>query len=307
MSRGRRRPHKPAGPRPSAAQTPELPPYLRNLGVTVRKALGQHFLANEFLLADIAAACRLTPTDTVLEIGAGPGGLTEELARRAGCVVAVELDEELVALTRERLGERYPGLRIVAADVLEHSPIELLAEGGASAPYVATGNLPYYITQPVVRRLIDADPPPERIVVLVQREVAHRMVGGPGHESVLSLAIRCYGEASLLFDVPPTAFWPPPRVHSAVVRIERSATLPVDLLPEQLPRLMNLMRASFAEPRKQMHNSMGTSLGIGDAAAIAALRAAAIDPAARAQHLLMADWERLFRVVEAAHPEVLDV
>lgn len=289
------------------ANEPWTPPYLRGLGVTARKALGQHFLADEFLLADIAAACRLGPADTVLEIGAGPGGLTEELARRAAHVVAVELDEELVTLTRDRLGERYPGLCMVAADVLDHTPGELLAECGAAAPYIATGNLPYYITQPVVRRLIEADPPPERIVVLVQREVAHRMVGGPGHESVLSLAIRCYGEASLLFDVPATAFWPPPRVQSAVVRIERSTVLPVGLTAEQLPRLMHLVRAAFAEPRKQLHNSMGNSLGIGDAAAVAALQTAAIDPSARAQHLAMTDWERLYGAVEAAHPGVLDV
>jgi len=283
-----------------------LPPYLARLGVTPRKSLGQHYLADELLLGDIADACRLGPADTVLEIGAGPGGLTEELARRAGQVVAVDIDEELVALTRARLGPRFPGLQLVAADVLDYTPAELLAECGLSAPYVATGNLPYYITQPVVRRLIEADLPPERLVILVQREVAQRMVGGPGKESVLSMAIRCFGAAESLIDVPATAFWPPPRVQSAVIRIERHAEPPAGLDAEARPRLMSLVRAGFSEPRRQLHNTLSQALGLNDETIVDLLATAAIGPALRPQHLDLTDWMRLYRLVDGAHPRALD-
>ncbi len=280
------------------------PEALRRLGLTPRKALGQHFLLDQFVLSDIADACLLTEDDTVLEIGAGPGGLTEELAQRARLVAAVELDEELAALARRRLADR-ENVCIVAADVLDYTPAELLEECGASAPYVATGNLPYYITQPVVRRLLEADPAPERIVVLVQREVARRMVGGPGRESLLSMSIKCYGTPEPLFDVPPSAFWPPPKVQSAAVRIERlpSAVIP----PEQRTRFFNLLRAGYSEPRKQLHNALRNALGIPDAATQRLLGEAAIDAAARAQHLGLADWRRLLDNVEQRHPRALDV
>lgn len=290
-----------AANRPRFVSPPEA---LRRLGVTPRKALGQHFLLDQFILGDIAEACLLTPEDTVLEIGAGPGGLTEELAARAGLVVAVELDEELAALSRRRLADR-PNVRIVAADVLDYTPADLLEECGAAPPYIATGNLPYYITQPVVRRLLEADPPPKRIVVLVQREVARRMVGGPGHESLLSMSIKCYGTPEPLFDVPPSAFWPPPKVQSAAVRIER---LPEPAMPRSLlPRFFNLLRGGFSEPRKQLHNAVRNSFGMPDVAARELLEGAGIDAMARARHLELSDWQRLFEVVERRHPRALNV
>lgn len=283
-----------------------LPEYLRRLGVHPRKALGQHFLVDEFVLGDIADACGLDAASTVLEVGAGPGGLTQELARRAGVVVAVEIDEELAALTRTRL-RGHPGVCVLAGDILDFAPEELLEECGAAPPYVACGNLPYYITQPVVRRLLEAKTPPERIVVMVQREVARRMVGGDGQESLLSLSVRCYGVAEMLFDVPSRAFWPQPKVQSAVVRIERPAMPPVGVPREALGRFFNLLRAGFSEPRKQLHNALRRALGLAEGDTLALLAAAAVDPAARAQHLALADWERLFEAVERRHPGALDV
>jgi 16S rRNA (adenine1518-N6/adenine1519-N6)-dimethyltransferase len=280
---------------------------LRKLGVSPRKSLGQHFLIDEFVLGDIADACMLQRSDTVLEIGAGPGGLTAELARRAGSVVAVDIDEEMASLARRRLADQ-PHVCVIAADVLDYTPAELLEEGGASAPYVATGNLPYYITQPVVRRLLEADPAPERIVVLVQREVARRMVGGPARESLLSMSIKCYGTPVPLFDVPASAFWPPPKVQSAAVRIERlpGSDTGAGIERALLTRFFNLLRAGFSEPRKQLHNALSSAFGIPDAATLALLDAAKIDPVVRAQHIALPDWRRLFDAVERAHPRLLD-
>jgi len=298
------------GPRDGGRSEPDTPPeYLRRLGVRPRKALGQHFLIDEFILSDIADACGLGSDSTVLEIGAGPGGLTEELARRSGRVVAVELDEELAALARGRLAG-YLGLCVLAADILDFAPEELLQECDASPPYVACGNLPYYITQPVVRRLLESAAPPERIVVMVQREVARRMVGGAGHESLLSMSVRCYGVAESLIEVPATAFWPQPKVQSSVIRIERLAE-PAEGGPGGLPvalrdRFFKLLRAGFSEPRKQLHNALRSALGLSREETAALLAGAHLDPALRAQHLALEDWRRLYDTVERRRPETLD-
>ncbi|MBM3141406.1 MAG: ribosomal RNA small subunit methyltransferase A [Chloroflexi bacterium] len=312
MPRQKRRPHRatPArarpGDHPSGGEPPALPESLRRLGLAPRKALGQHFLVDELALERIADACAPQPGETVLEIGAGPGGLTEALVAHAERVVAVEIDEELAALTRRRLAE-HAHLTVLPVDVLDYAPAELLAEAGAAPPYVAVGNLPYYITQPVVRRLLEAEPPPRRIVVMVQREVARRIVGGPGRESLLSLSVKVYGQPRALFDVPASAFFPPPRVQSAVIAIERHERPAVALEGEALVAFFHLLRAGFASPRKQLHNALPGALGLSNDAARGALEAAGLDPALRAQHPALADWERLFGVLRRRFPAALDV
>ncbi len=294
-----RPPGKRGGPPPPV----ELPEYLRRIGLHPRKALGQHFLIDELALGLIADACRLDEDSTVLEIGAGPGGLTDELASRAGRVVAVELDEELAALARSRLAG-HPGVCVIAADILDFTPGELLEECGAGPPYVACGNLPYYITQPIVRRLLEAEQPPVRIVVMAQREVARRIVGRPGHESLISMTVRCYGTAETVLDLPATAFWPAPKVQSSVIRIE---LLPQpELPPEELARLLVLLRAGFTEPRKQLHNTLRSALGIDRRETVALLEAGGVDPSLRAQHLDLADWRRLLAAVDDRQPGLLD-
>ena len=291
----------------SAARDGGGPPeLLRRLGVTPRKALGQHFLIDEFALAEVAEACALDERSLVLEIGAGAGALTEELVQRASTVVAVELDEELAGLTRRRLAE-HAGLHVLAADVLDFQPEELLAECGVAPPYVACGNLPYYITQPLVRRMLGAETPPERIVVMVQREVARRIVGGAGRESLLSISVRCYGVAEALFDVPASAFWPQPKVQSAVIRIEPRPGLAAALGRERLERFFHLLRAGFSEPRKQLHNALHRALGLTRTQTATLLDEAGVDGTLRAQHLAIEDWRRLHEAVERRHADVLDV
>ncbi len=287
---------------------PEPPEYLKRLGVHPRKALGQHFLVDEFLLGDIAQAAVRDRETPVLEIGAGPGGLTEELAQRADTVVAVELDEDLSSLTRQRLNQ-YDGLTVLAADVMDFEAVELLAEAGVppEAPYVAVGNLPYYITQPIVRKLLEADAPPERIVILIQREVAQRIVGGPGRESLLSMSVKMYGEPRILFQVPKQAFWPAPKVQSAVIEIERFPQPALDLSPGEIEAFFHIVRAGFAQPRKQLHNSMVDESGLPREQVLAMIRDAEIDPVARPQHLGLEDWERLFRSFMRHFPGELDI
>ena len=300
----RRRPSVPKAQRPKPT-VPEPPEYLRRLGVQPRKSLGQHFLIDQFVLTDIARACCPAGGETVLEIGAGPGGLTEELALLAGHVVAVELDEDLAASTRERL-KRFEHLQIIAADVMDYEPDELLAEGGGTPPYTACGNLPYYITQPIVRRLLETQPGPERVVVLVQREVAQRIVGGPGRESLLSISVKVYGEPKLLFGVPHTAFWPPPKVQSAVISIEKFATPALDLPAEEIEAFFHLVRAGFAQPRKQLHNVLTDEFTLERVPVLAILEEVGIEATSRAQHLQVGDWERLYRVMKLRHPALLE-
>ena len=269
-----------------------------------RKALGQNFLIDEMALGDIAAAAALPGVATVLEIGAGPGGLTEELLRLFEHVVAVEIDEELAGLTRDRLGAN-PALAVIAADILDFEPGELLEEAAVRPPYVVAGNLPFYITQPIVRRLLEADPAPERIVVMVQREVARRMVGGNGRESMLSMSIKFYGEPKALLDVPASSFWPSPKVDSAVVTIDRRSAPPIDIEDDERDSFFHLLRAGFATPRKQLHNSLPGALGLPGEAVTTVIEAAGLDPALRAQHLGLAEWDALYRAMEASHPEAL--
>jgi 16S rRNA (adenine1518-N6/adenine1519-N6)-dimethyltransferase len=293
-------------PRPRPPAEGDVPEYLRRLGISPRKALGQHFLIDEFVLGDIARALEPAAGEVVLEIGAGPGALTEELMSLGVPVVAVELDEELAAATRARLVE-HDHLEIVAADILEWDPEELLEEAGMAPPYVACGNLPYYITQPIVRKLLEAEAPPRRIVVMVQREVGQRMVGGPGRESLLSMSVQLYGAARVLFEVPPSAFWPPPKVHSAVVRIDLFPRPAVDLGDDEIEAFFHLLRAGFAQPRKQIHNVLPEVLGLPHGAIEAAIIAAGLDPVSRAQHLALGDWERLYVMLRERHPEALVV
>jgi 16S rRNA (adenine1518-N6/adenine1519-N6)-dimethyltransferase len=285
----------------------DVPAALRRAGLTPRKALGQNFLVDDLALARIADAARVEPGDTVLEVGAGPGGLTAELVARvepSGHVVAVEIDEELADLARRRVpSER---LSVLAANVLDFEAPELLAEAGAAAPYVAVGNLPYYITQPVLRRMLEADPPPERIVVLVQRELARRIVGGERRESLLSLVVRLYGDAELVLELPPSAFWPPPKVHSALVRVERTAQPPLVFAAGEREALLVLLRAGFSAPRKQLHNVLPGALALPVDVLAPVLAEAGIEPSLRAQHLALDDWERLLRVLLARYPRAVE-
>ena len=284
----------------------EIPAALRRAGLRPRAALGQNFLVDELALSSIADAALVGPGDTVLEVGAGPGGLTAELVSRvepAGRVVAVELDEELADLARRRVPSGR--LEVLAANVLDFEAEELLSEAGAGPPYVAVGNLPYYITQPVLRRLLEAGEPPRRIVVLVQRELAHRIVGGRRRESLLSLLTRLYGEAEVVLELPPSAFWPEPRVHSALVRVERSPTPALELAPGEREALVSLLRAGFSAPRKQLHNVLPPALGLPADVVRAALEETAIEPSLRAQHLGLADWDRLLRLLLERHPRAL--
>ena len=222
-------------------------------------------------------------------MGAGLGGLTAELAARAGRVIAIELDEALVSYLRRR----FAGTNVVImhGDALALAPGEVLAQAGASAPYVVAGNLPYNIAQPLLRHFLEAQPPPQRLVVMVQAEVAESIAAGPGKMSLLSIAVQLYGEPRLLFRVPPSAFYPPPKVSSAVVQIDVAPALRSDVPDREA--FFRIVRAGFSTKRKQLRNALAHGLRVDAPSAGELLATAGIDRTLRAQNLPIEAWAAL--------------
>lgn len=261
---------------------------LRRYDLEPRQELGQHFLVDAGALARIVAAAELTADDAVLEIGAGVGNLTRLLAASAGRVVAVEIDRRFLPVLEAELAD-CPNVRLVVGDILSLDPSDLMGEG----PYKVVANLPYAITSAVLRYLLEAHLPPQRIVVTVQREVAERIVARSGRMSLLAVSVQFYGRPQLLFRLRPSAFSPPPEVESAVVRIDRHPRLPVEVA--DVDGFFRVVRAGFSQPRKQLVNSLAHGLGISSGEAADALRRAGIDPRIRAERLGLEDWARLAR------------
>ncbi len=285
----------PSTPSTSASSTGDLanPATLRALlrrhGVQPKKGLGQHLLVDRAALDATVAAAELTPDDAVMEVGAGPGVLTVELAARAGRVVAVEVDDAILPVLRETTA-RFPNVEIINADLLKVDPAQVFGE----TPYKLVANLPYYITAPTLRHFLEATRPPQRMVVMTQSEVAERMVAQPGDMSLLSVSVQFYGRATLVMRVPASAFFPPPQVDSAIVRVDVAPEPP--LIGPARDQLFRLAHAGFAEKRKQLHNSLARNLHESAETISRWLAAANIEPSRRAQTLSLGDWLRLTAV-----------
>ena len=275
-------------PRPSFAE------LIRLYDLDPKKSLGQNFLVDDSYLDEIVAAADLTEADTVLEIGPGLGTLTRVLGDRAGRVVAVELDDRLITVLRTGFATR-DNITIVHGDILELDPPALLAaanEARADVAYKVVANLPYYITSPVLRHLLEATPPAQRIVVMVQQEVAARICAAPGDLSILAVSVQFYAVPSIVCSVPARAFYPRPKVDSAVLRLD---VRPQPYFPDADPtRFFAIVRAGFGQKRKQLLNSLSGGLGLDKAQIRAALETAGIDPRRRAQTLSLDEWGALY-------------
>ena len=253
-----------------------------------RKSLGQHFLSDRRILGRIADALQLKGGETVLEIGPGRGALTDILAERAGRLIAIEYDRALADLLRQRYARR-GNVLIAEADVLEVSLGEL-----AAGPYVLVGNVPYYITTPILFHAL-VPPRAERAVYLVQREVADRLAAAPGSKEYggLTVNVAAVAKAETLFRVPAGAFSPPPKVESAVVRITPLATPLVE--PAEERPLRTLVQNAFGMRRKQMRRVVRSLLALDAATADALLAAAHIDPEVRPETLSPEQFVALLR------------
>jgi 16S rRNA (adenine1518-N6/adenine1519-N6)-dimethyltransferase len=274
----------------------QLRALLRRHGVLrPNKSLGQHLLVSRAALAEVVQAAELAPGDAVLEVGAGTGVLTVELAERASDVVAVELDRAMLPVLRETTAP-FANVSILLKNLLDVEPAEIF-----DRPYKLVANLPYYITALTLRHFLEAKLAPRLLVVMVQREVAERMVaqgatnGGAGGEmSLLGLSVQFYGRPRIVATVPPGAFLPPPKVESAIVRVELFPEPP--LPPSERDRFFALAHAGFAEKRKQVHNSLTRHMDVPPETIRCWLAHAGIDPMRRAQTLTVEDWLRLTAV-----------
>lgn len=259
---------------------------LRTQQRRAKKRFGQHFLTDAGILNRIVDAAELSAGETVLEIGPGRGSLTAVLAERGARIVAVEVDRDLAPPLRARF-EDASRVAIIEADVLEASPGDLLARANAQPPYAVVANLPYNIAAPVLRRLLEAEVRPHRIVVMVQLEVAEAIVARPGTMGLLSVATQVYGETKMIMKVAPGAFSPPPKVHSAVVRIDVAPLPRVDV---PIDAFFRVVRAGFGNPRKQLRNSLSFGLHVKQEVIDGVMTAADIDVMRRPQTLALNEW-----------------
>ena len=281
------------------------------------KNLGQNFLVEESVVNRIAKAAELTPEDTVLEIGPGIGTLTQALAMTGASVLSVELDKRLIPVLQETVGA-YKNVRIVQGDILKVNIPEIIAEvkadqktAGAtgkvaeaesemkqSDTFKVCANLPYYITTPIIMYLLEQKLPLERLVVMVQKEVAERMTAGPGGREygAISVAMQYYTEPKIAFIVKAGSFLPAPKVDSAVLVCKRRSTPPVEVPDEKT--FFKVVTAAFSVRRKMLNNSLKNMGGLNGEQVKAWLDRAGIDGRRRAETLSLEEFALLARTWE---------
>lgn len=251
------------------------------------KKLGQNFLIDENVVRQIVEAAELSEADTVLEVGPGIGTLTQGLAESKAKVVAVELDTRLLPVLATTL-EGYDNVRVVHGDILK---VNIMEEIGAPE-FKVCANLPYYITTPIIFALLEKRLPMERLVAMVQKEVAERMAAQPGGKEygALSVAIQYYTEPEIAFIVPPTSFIPAPAVDSAVIVCKRRSKPPVEVCDEAL--FFRVVKAAFSLRRKMLSNSL-KNMGIKGEQVAKWLELAGVDGKRRAETLSLEDFAKL--------------
>lgn len=260
--------------------------FLQKHGFQPEKRFGQNFLVDRNSVEGIIGASRLAKNETILEIGPGLGVLTQELAKKAGRVVAVEKDQKMVEILKETMGN-LPNVEIIKDDALKIAPQQIPGQ------FKIVGNLPFYITAPVIRKFLETDGlKPQSMTLVVQKEVGERICSAPPKMSILANSIQFYANAELISYVPKTSFWPQPDVSAAIIRIT----------PLEKPRLIKnkdvffkIMKAGFSQPRKQLINNLSGGLKIDKKKTEEWLKKNNIEPRRRAETLSIDDWLHLTR------------
>lgn len=231
---------------------------LKKYEFSFQKKYGQNFLIDTHVLDKIIRAAKISSDDFVLEIGPGIGTMTQYLAEAAREVAVVEIDDKLIPILEETLKE-YENVTIIHGDILKVDIEGLVQEKNQGRPVKVVANLPYYITTPIIMGLLEGSAPVDSITVMVQKEVADRMKVGPGTKDygALSLAVQYYARPEIVANVPPNCFIPRPKVGSAVIRLTRHQTPPVQVQDEDF--LFRIIRASFNQRRKTLVNSLNNS------------------------------------------------
>ena len=239
----------------SVIASPEVVHYIcKRFDIKMSKKLGQNFLIKRGIVDEIVHAAELTVGEPVLEVGPGIGTLTQGLAQSGADVTAIELDRRLLEVLDTTLAS-YDNVRIIHGDVLKLDVPTIMNQ----KPFKVVANLPYYITTPIIMSLLESKLPIERLVVMVQKEVALRMVAKPGTKDygALSVAVQYYTEPDIVLDVPPKSFLPAPAVTSSVIRCVLRDKPPVDVIDEKL--FFRVVKAGFAQRRKTFANTMRTT------------------------------------------------
>ncbi len=275
----------------------DVPGLLRKYGLRPDHSLGQNFLVDQAGLEKVLSAARLTEGEDVLEIGSGLGNLTRLLAANARKVVAVEIDKQLIPPLKEVLGE-LTNVRVVEGDILKMDPTELME----SDSYRVVANIPYYITSALIRQLLEARIPPKSLVLTVQREVAERICAKPDKMSLLALSVQVYGHPSIVARLPAGAFYPPPKVDSAVIRVDLYPN--PGMTPKQLDLFFRLAKAGFSQKRKTLRNTLHGGMGWSKEQSKAILNRAQITPSRRAETLSLEEWKILVDVTQ--NEQILD-
>ena len=256
------------------------------------KGFGQNFIINPGICPRIAEAAGIGPGWGALEVGPGIGVLTEQLCKRADKVVSIEVDKRLPPLLEETMAG-YDNFKLVLNDVLKVDLKALLAEEFGDKPVAVCANLPYYITSPILMRLLEEKLPIRNITVMVQKEAAQRLCAAPGTRDAgaISYAVAYYAEPKLLFSVQPGSFYPAPKVTSAVVRMDIRPTPAVQVEDEE--GYFALVRAAFGQRRKTAANAIASGLGMPKDAVTAAIEAAGFDARIRPEALTLEDFAKI--------------
>lgn len=255
-------------------------------GFSFSKGLGQNFLINPTVCPRMAEMGNAKPGWGIIEIGAGVGVLTAELARRADKVVCIEIDSRLLPVLDETLSE-FDNIKIVNEDVLKVDLHKLIEQEFAGMPVAVCANLPYYITSPIIMNLLEAHLPIASLTVMVQKEAAARLCAEPGSREVgaVSIAVRYYSDPKILFQVSRGSFLPAPDVDSTVIRLDVRDRPPVEVGSEE--QFFKVVRAAFSQRRKTLPNTLSAGLGIPKAQAIEMLEKAGIPTNLRAEQLTL--------------------
>lgn len=289
------------------ARTQEI---LRKYGLTLKKSLGQNFLVDPNILQKIVAAAQLTRESGAIEIGPGIGALTEQLLRSCRKVVAYEIDRRLLPVLEETLSP-YPHKKIIQQDILKADVGAMIKEEFAGFDDIMiVANLPYYVTTPIIMKLLEEKLPVRGMVFMVQKEVAQRLSAQPGNKDYgsLTIAVQYYTEAEMVMTVPKTVFIPKPNVDSAVIRLTLRREPPVFVKDEAF--FFVVCRASFAQRRKTLLNNLTSGLPAGKekkADILSALGKAGIDPGRRGETLSIDEFARLSNALFPFFPEALTV
>ncbi len=272
--------------------TPEyLKNFLRSHGLKPNFTYGQNFLIDEIVLEDIVDAAQVKAGDKVLEIGPGIGNLTRRLLERGAQVLAIEKDPKFLPLLHALKKDFKKTLRFEIADALEYNFQEYFKSLPGEESYKVVANIPYYITGKILQMLLGVEYKPASITVLTQKEVARNITAEPGGLSLLAISVQLFGKPVLVRTVPARAFYPAPKVDSAVLKIDLLKNPQFKLQDEK--RFFGVLRACFAGKRKQLHNTLANNLQLSKEQVAGLLESTGISPAARPQELSIEEWVSL--------------